>query len=48
MFYIVICFAFLGSPLSTFMDVSWYWSKARCRLFNFHASCFMKLFALPF
>jgi hypothetical protein len=32
MFYKVICFAFLGSSLPTFMDVSWCRSKARYRL----------------
>jgi hypothetical protein len=34
MFYKVICFAFLGSSLPTFMDISWWWHKARCRLFT--------------
>jgi len=47
-FYQVICFTFLGSSLPTFMDVSWCQSKARCRLFNFHEPCFIKLFVLPF
>jgi len=55
MFYKVIYFAFLGTSLSTFMNVDWCWSKercrlfnkARCRLFNFHEPCFKKLFVLP-
>jgi hypothetical protein len=44
LFYEVIWFAYLHSSLPTFMNVSWRRSKARCRLFNFHEPCFMKLF----
>jgi hypothetical protein len=29
MFYKVICFAFLGTSLPTFMDVSWWWDEPK-------------------
>jgi hypothetical protein len=48
MFYKIICLTFSGSSLPTFMDISWCWSKACCRLFYFHEPCFIKLFVWPF